>query len=533
MPIMRFKHGSLVILLILCGLLFFFGLGSHALWDIDEGMHAATSKDMVLSGDWVTPQLNGEKFYDKPIFFNWLAAISFVIFGFTEFAARLPAALLGTACTLATYFFGKRVWGNGVGLLSGVILATSVEFMILSRTVVHDMALAVFVTLTLFFFFVGVEEQERRRTCFLLAYASAGFAVLAKGPLGVVLPALVIFPFLILKRRSHFLRGLEIGWGVVIFLAIAAPWYVLVASRNPGYAGYFFIKQNLMNFASGEPTHPRPFYYYVPILVGGFFPWSLFFPLALVHEFRGRASKGKDRVLFLLLWIGLIFLFFSVASSKLSTYILPIFPAASLVVALLWHDFLETPSREMRRRFLLSYSPFVILSCLGLLYLFIFRPPLMDPEAGVPLDQMKGFMVFASGSGLLGLFFLLRRHDKAFFSTLAGVVVCSVIIVSLFILPTVDPYRSTKVLVQKLDRLLPPGKEMVFFYRLRDSGLFYTHRRAILYKSYDQLIRHLASDKPAYCIISRKRYEMRADLAGMSYILAEEGGKLLISNRPS
>ena len=142
-------------LVALCFVLFFLFLGDRPLWDVDEGMHAATSKDMILTGDWVTPRLNGEKFYDKPPLFNWLVALSFLIFGFTEFAARLPAALLGLGCVLFTYFLGRRMFNPLTGLLGGLILATGGEFIGLSIAVVHDMVLTFCITLTLYFFYRG------------------------------------------------------------------------------------------------------------------------------------------------------------------------------------------------------------------------------------------------------------------------------------------------------------------------------------------------------------------------------------------
>ncbi|MEN8809150.1 MAG: glycosyltransferase family 39 protein, partial [Desulfobacterales bacterium] len=326
----------LAILVLLCLVLFFLFLGNRPLWDVDEGMHAATSKDMILSGDWITPQLNGENFYDKPVLFNWLVAISLLVFGFTEFAARLPAAVLGTGSVLVTYFLGRRLFSPTVGFLGGVILATGVEFIILSRVVVHDIALTLFVTLALTFFYRGFTDTSGRKSVWLLFYAALGLAVLAKGPIGVLLPGLIIFLFLVIKRRLNIIRDMQLGWGILIFLAVAAPWYVLIMLKNNDYAGYFFIQQNLAYFFSGESRHPRPFYYYFPTLMGGFFPWSLFLPAALFRALRRGFGQTEDGTLFLMLWFGAVFLFFSTASSKLSTYILPLFPAVSLLTAALW-----------------------------------------------------------------------------------------------------------------------------------------------------------------------------------------------------
>ena len=189
------EYYAILVLCVLCLVVFFFQLGSHPLWDVDEGMHASTSKDMVLSGDWVTTRVNGKNFYDKTVLFNWFAALSFLVFGFTEFAARMPAALLGLGTVLVTYLLGRRLFGSRAGLLGGVILATSPEYIVLSRSVTHDISLAFFITLALFFFYAACSSQPHRRMNLFLLYAALGFAVLAKGPIGLLLPGLITASF--------------------------------------------------------------------------------------------------------------------------------------------------------------------------------------------------------------------------------------------------------------------------------------------------------------------------------------------------
>ncbi len=182
----------ILVLSLLCIVLFFFRMGSHALWDRDEGLHASTSKEMILSNNWITPSYNGENFYDKPALFNWFVAISFLIFGFTEFAARLPAAMFGWGGVIATYYLGRKMFNPKTGFLSAVILATSTEYIALSRVVVHDISLMFFITLALAFFYTGYQSENKRRLNFLLGYAALGLAALAKGPVGLLLPVMAI-----------------------------------------------------------------------------------------------------------------------------------------------------------------------------------------------------------------------------------------------------------------------------------------------------------------------------------------------------
>ena len=311
----EFLH--IFLLLLLCFILFFLHLGARPLWDTDEGMHASTSKEMVLSGDWITPTFNGINFYDKPVLHNWFISLSFLIFGFSEFAARLPAAILGLAGVLITYLLGRRMFGPTAGFLGGAVLATNVEYFVLSTTVVHDISLCFFVTLALFLFYMGFVEEGRRRRYFVFFYISLGFAVLAKGPVGIILPGIIIGLFLFVRKRLGFLREMNIGWGVLIFLAVAAPWYILISLRNSDYGWYFFIHNNVMRFLKSRAQHHHPFYYYLPALLGGFFPWSCFLPVAIYRVFRKPLQKMDEGLLFLLLWFLVFFLFFSVASSKL------------------------------------------------------------------------------------------------------------------------------------------------------------------------------------------------------------------------
>jgi 4-amino-4-deoxy-L-arabinose transferase-like glycosyltransferase len=218
-------------------------------------MHAATSKDMVLTGDWITPTVNGEPFFDKPAFHNWLIALSFLVFGFTELAARLPNAIMGIATVVVTYSVWTAVLWRAA-FVSAVVLATSGMFFVLSRTVMHDMSLTFFVTLGLALFLEGYARDEGGRYWILGSYAAFGFAVLAKGPAGALIPA----------------------------------------------------------------------------LIGGFIPWSLFLPLALVRAWRRRRADSRGETSFLLFWTAVYFVVFSLAASKLSTYILPMYPPLALLV---------------------------------------------------------------------------------------------------------------------------------------------------------------------------------------------------------
>lgn len=530
------KQDYLFILLLcaLCAVVFFYQLGDRPLWDVDEGRHASTSKDMVVTGDWITPRVNGVNFYDKTALFNWFAAISLVVFGFTEFAVRLPAAVLGLATVLLTYLFGRRLFGSRTGLLGGVVLATSPEIILLSRTVVHDISLAFFISLALYFFYAAFSNQRHLRIHLFLCYAAMGFAVLAKGPIGLLLPGMIIGLFLLLKGRLNFLKEMALGWGALIFLIVAAPWYVLISMRNPDYVSYFFLKQNLGNFLSKtQARHPQPFYYYIPILLGGMLPWSFFVPLAFLRPLERKLQKIDNGVLFLLCWFSVIFLFFSAANSKLGTYILPALPAAALLIGRAWNEIMTAPTPGLRRGAVWSLAPVPVLFLAATVVVMLLLPPIQNIQMryGIKLSDLFGFWIAITGIVTIAFLFFVFRHYRSAFTALAATFIVGIILVNTVFIPLIDPYRSTKGLAKEMDAILPPGERMVFYWTLKDSALFYTNRRATVLNTEQELLDHLASNKRVWCIIEQEKFETLKNVGNMSVVLGREGNKLLISNR--
>jgi len=517
-------------LLFLCYLLFFFRLGTPPLWDTDEGMHAATSKGMVQSGDWITPTLNGERFYDKPALYNWFVSFSFLVFGFNEFSARLPSALLGTGCVLLVYLIGRTMAGSLAGFLSGVVLATSGEQVILSRAVVHDMALAFFVSLALYFFYLGIKDGCHRKKYFLLFYASVGFAVLAKGPIGALLPSLVIGFFLLVRRRPGLLKELIRAPGSLRVLAIAAPWYVLIILKNREYGPYFFMQQNLMNFVSAEARHHAPVSFYVPVLAGGFFPWFCFLPLALFQGLKDQMER-REGTIFLTIWFVVIFVFFSTASSKLPTYLLPLFPAASCLVGLLWHDLLKDRGGDLHRRFIYCFLLLLGISVFAIGYVWFQSFPEFKADYGLDMTRVRYFGMPMLGVLTLSFGLFAKKRWQASLFALTGALVSCFVFIFLVIVPMMNPYRSTKGLALSLDRLLSPGQKLVFVRVLRDSALFYTNREAVVLMTRKELTRFLNSPERVFCVIRKSLFEKNETWRRMAYIIAEEGHKVLVSNK--
>ena len=520
-----------VLLIAICVFLFLFGLGSRALWDVDESKHSAAAKHVVESGDWVTPVYNGKAFFDKPMFFTWMVALSFSVLGFTEFAARLPAALLGLGGVLVTTGLARRMFGARAGFSSGLILASSLLFLVMARTIVHDSALAFFTTLALTLFYLAVVQPQRGAVLFLLFYFALSGAVLAKGPLGVVLPGLVIVPFLLLTRRWQLIREMRIGWGVVILLAVAGPWYLLMNLRNEGYLWYFLIEKNFGSFVSAESTHPAPFHFYIPILLGALLPWTAFLPAAIWRALRRIGGEKGETFLFLLLWMAGMFLFFSAATSKLASYLLPLMPAAAILIGALWEEVFAASGKKAIRTLVWSQLPLAALGVIGLVYGLINPPLELEVKYGISPAQLLTIGLLASIGPLVTLALLHRRRLAPAFGSVVVMVAAVLGVFATWVGPAMDDYRSTRELAIEIDPLFPPGEPMVFFWRVKESSLFYTDRdgRAL---PVEEVAQYLAQEDEVFFVADvRELHRLREHRENLGVVL-RRGTKVVISNRP-
>lgn len=523
-------------LILLCALQFFFLLGHYALWDIDEGMHAVIAKNMVLSGDWITPVFNGKPFFDKPALFNWLGAIAFMLLGFTEFAARLPAALAGLGCVILTYLIGRRAYGATTGFIAGIILATSLEFAIMSRVVQYDIPFTFFVALALYFFCSALLDEEKTGRQFLWFYVATGLAVLVKGPLGLLLPAMVIGSYVLVQRRWSLLARLRLPLGSAIFVLLVLPWYFLVDRANPGCFKYFMLGQNLASFvgdvANYAPRHVEPWHYYFPYLIAGLFPWGFLLPQALYWAFRGSRGRERKYSIFLLLWVAVAFVFFSMATSKLSTYILPLYPAAALLVARYFQTFLDA-SAEATRGIVVGLSCALLLS-FGLgAYVLVADPwPALALKDGLQANEMNLFIVviiLLLGTALLAAW---RSRRTIALVGMAAVTPFAVLFLTAFVIPDALPFRSAKDVGLAYDRLLPAGEKMVFHGQMLDSAIFYTGREAIELPTRDALQEYLANNDDALVILRSRTRDPSVGLQGDFAVIALLGNKAIVANPP-
>ena len=291
------RAGLYALLLLASAGLFLINLGGPSLWDIDEGNNAEAAREMWESDNWVVPSCNYQLRVDKPALLYWLQIAAYHFFGVNEFAARLPSALAALLAVLLTYELGRRQFGAAVGLLAGLILASSFLFCAAAHFANPDALLNAFTVLTLLFFWIGFDSGWRGWP--LLAGASAGLAVLAKGPVGVLLPGAVALLFLLWSRRLRLLGNGRLLLGGLVFLLVALPWYVWVGiETKTDFLRGFFLKHNVGRFLSPMENHRGPIFYYPVVLLLGFLPWSLFLLPTIWDIIRTGRAGGVGPLFF-------------------------------------------------------------------------------------------------------------------------------------------------------------------------------------------------------------------------------------------
>ena len=338
-----FSRPVLILLALLAIFITFDDLNGRKLANPDEGRYSEISREMAASGDFVTPRLNGLKYFEKPPLQYWATAISFTLFGENEFAARLYTALCGLGCILLVAYTGKRVFDEETGMLAGLVLLSAPYFVAMSEVVTLDMGVTFWLTLAVSSLLISQHSSVEfsRRRWLWLAWTGMAAAVLSKGLIGIVFPAAAVFLYCIFQRNFRLLWKLEWVVGPLVFLAITVPWFALVSHQNPEFPQFFFIHEHVERFLSTVHRREQPWWFFFPILLAGFLPWAIALIPAFVQGWRrsphlcreSGASGTFAPHKFVLIYSIFILLFFSKSGSKLAGYILPMFPVLALVIS--------------------------------------------------------------------------------------------------------------------------------------------------------------------------------------------------------
>jgi len=356
--------------LILCALvaaaLYLPGLGAPALWEPDEGRYAEIAREMVATHDYITPRNDFELYFEKPPLVYWCEAAAIHLFGSTEFAVRLPSAMFSIGQVVLTAAIADAMLGASAGILAALSLMLSPLFFAFARFATLDPALAFFLTAALGAFYFASRcisfDDPRSRASMLTSAVMLAFGTLVKGPVALILGGSIVLVWLAAQHRLREIAKMPQVWCAVIYLAIVAPWFILIELRNPGFLQFFFIHEHLQRYLSSQ-EHGWGLWFFFPIVIAGFWPWIFFVPLGWsamrsIPETADRNSSPappRSDSHFLAIWFAVIFVFFSIPRSKLGTYILPALPPLAIVAGYGLSRLISVPS-EFRVRMLKYFA---------------------------------------------------------------------------------------------------------------------------------------------------------------------------------
>ena len=557
------------LLLALCALLFLLGLGTLGLTDRDEGSNAEAAREMVESGDWVTPTLNGAPRFAKPAFTYWLISGSYLAFGVNEFTARLPSALFGIALVLMQYAFASRILGPAIGFRAALMLLLNIEILAIGRMVLTDMVMMFFTTLSIFCFFLAMWGDGKAKRWYWGFYAGMGLATLTKGPVGVLVPLLAVVPYLWLtKRWRETLRECRPLAGALVFLAVAAPWYTaMFMLHGSGYADSA-RGDTLTRFFSIIGGHGGTVLFYVPILLLGFFPWSGFLPAALVQALRGSraivveggpadapptpTSPQRHLQILCAVWIVAVFVFFTLSSTRLPHYIAPLFPAAALLVAASWDRLLSDEGGKWGRVSL--WLTLGVGSSLGLAFIgldwaydrFNAQIALEFPAAAQAgpgwAPTAIGFLILG-GMGLFGYAALTAGRTGLSFGISSAVMTGVVLLILVVALPQFNRYfiAPSQELAVIAGLNLEATDTLVAYGRPKPSLLFYARRSCsaakpcieVIKQGEEEKLRPLLERPGQIMILTQERLRAQLPAPASAYpIILSRNGYVLLARKP-
>jgi len=472
---------DIIILGVIFAAFYFLKLGSYPFFTPDEGRYSEVAREMLATGDFITPRVNGIAFLDKPILYYWMQAASMGTFGVHEWSVRFFPVFYGLFGCIAVYLAARRLFNRQTGILSAIILGLSPLYFGASHYANLDLEVAVLISISLLAFLTAAEtKDENNKILFITAYLFAGLAFLTKGLIGAAFPAMIIGAWIALTRRWRLLASMHLGKGILIFALITLPWFALVQRANPEFLHFFFVTQQVSRFLSAaEFNNKAPIWFYLPVIMVGFIPWTGFVLQALAGQIRNCLLHLKTRAhtseLFLLFWIVIIFTFFSIPHSKTVSYILPVFPPLAILTGKYLADAWETQIRP--RGITLGIILVMIINLLIAALVFAL------PYFWVDLPVNFTPTLFAVGVELLCsallLAFLMRKLRTPVLFTICTVT--SAVMLLTFSLGAHNlTMNSAKPLVEKLRPMLKPTDTVANYFKFYQDIPLYLGRTMVL-----------------------------------------------------
>jgi 4-amino-4-deoxy-L-arabinose transferase-like glycosyltransferase len=547
---------DILLLIVILGALFGQSLGHRALWHPDEGRYVEIPREMTVTGDYVTPRLNGVKYFEKPVLFYWLEAGAIKAFGIREWAMRLWPVIFAIMGCLAVYVAGRKLYDRRSAWLAVTVLVTTPLYYLLGRTITLDMPVSGLLTVALFAFLLGTRAPPgpARRHYFWVFYAFAALATLTKGLIGIVIPAMVIGAWILILNEWRLLKSIYLPSGLILFLLIAAPWHIAAARANPEFLHFYFIHEHFQRYLTKVHGRYEPAWFFIPILIAGFYPWTAYLGQALAASLPAswRALRARREELFLVLWAVLVFAFFSFSDSKLIPYILPILPPLALLTGRYLSRHWDNPAAAGLR------AGTWALLVLGIVFtaVLIYLPDRMPdrPRVAEYSAVFGGYAWVILGS-LLATAFIpfgvsLRRRAPW---TVAALALASMVflVVADRGVAFLDDKRSVKQLALDLKSRLRPGDEVMTYQEYYQDLPVYLGRTVTIVDWKGELEfgsevedtsgwmidqaafwRRWNGPERAYMLTGRGNYDkLRAREPDRFRLLAQTGSNVLLTNR--
>jgi 4-amino-4-deoxy-L-arabinose transferase-like glycosyltransferase len=465
----------------------------------DEARYSLIPSAMNQSGNYITPHIKNVIYLEKPPLVSWATAISFKVFGENDFSARLFAALCAGGCILLAYFIGRHFRDEKTGLYAAMLLTISAFPFVLGHINILDMTLTFFVSLSIWLGYLALQKQKKY--LYYLFYFICALAFLTKGVIGVVFPFGILVIWLIWTGKWRQIWKLFSPIGILICLIVVFPWLIMAHNENPDFLWFFFVREHFLRFTTKMHGKTEPFYFYLPILVGGLIPWLLYLIKAWKNRYITESLFSPDENKLLIVWFLLIFIFYTVSSSKLVTYIAPVFLPLALFAGCIFKKYEEEMPMEQNAMQVIIYRLAIIFQSL-IFFIILMLPPIFKKYS----DAEKGLVILVSDRwwlyivipviALLLLTFLpdliYKKFKRGWFFSIY--VLCAILLGSM-LFPLNDflaPYRSAEVTKEAIARYVPKVRDL-YQYKINFYGIdFYNKIRTPIVDDFGELSEGIA-----------------------------------------
>jgi 4-amino-4-deoxy-L-arabinose transferase-like glycosyltransferase len=476
----------------------------------DEARYSLIAAAMNESGNYITPHIKNVIYLEKPPLVSWVTAALFKVLGENDFSARLFAALCAWGCILLAYYVGRHFRDERTGLYAAAILTISCFHFILGHINILDMPLTFFICLSIWLGYLALKEQNKKYL-FYLFYLTCALSFLTKGLIAIVFPFIILIIWLIWIGRWREIRLLFSLPGILIFLIVVCPWLILAQIQNSDFLWFFFVREHFLRFTTKMHGKTEPFYYYLPVILAGTIPWSVYLLKAWRNKFIREALSLANENKFLIVWLLFIFIFYTFSSSKLPTYIAPLFLPMSVFIGSILKEF-ENDRRPEESNARKKFYHFVLLLQSLIIIVILILPPILKKYS----DPEKGLVVLTSDNWWIYIFLpvvtlvlmtflpdlIFSKFRKGWF--LSVYLLCALFLGSL-LLPLNDflaPYRSARVARDAIAHYLPAGQDL-YQYRINFYGIdFYNKIRTPIVEDFGELAEGISKLAPE----EKKRY---------------------------